>query len=109
MKKKVMIIIAIAIGTILLSLIVFLVLNKNIINFSDISQYEDPLTTNCITIKNENDLYAIFNVETGKKLTDFKFKKVGKFIDGSAIVENKNGEMGIIDNKGKMLADFGKY
>lgn len=109
MKKKVMIIIAIAIGIILLSLIVFLVLNKNIINFSDISQYEDPLTTNCITIKNENDLYAIFNVETGKKLTDFKFKKVGKFIDGSAIVENKNGEMGIIDNKGKMLADFGKY
>lgn len=59
-------------------------------------------------IRNEEDLYALFDVN-GKQVTKFNYKYVGDFVNGTTYVKNVDGQYGIISEKGKMIADFGKY
>lgn len=54
-----------------------------------------------------NNKYALFNSD-GKKLTDFIFTSKESFINGTAIVK-QDDKYGIINEKGKMIVDFGTY
>lgn len=68
----------------------------------------DPSTTNVIVLQNKDGLYGVYN-EDGKQIVDFKYKKIGKFLDNTAEVRNDKDEVGIINSNGKMIVDFGKY
>lgn len=57
---------------------------------------------------NDEDLYALFDVN-GKQVTKFNYKYVGDFVNGTTYVKNVDDQYGIISEKGKMIADFGKY
>ena len=63
--------------------------------------------TTSFFIQNEEKKYALFN-EDGKKLSDFEFTSVGEFIGGATVVK-KDNEYGILNDKGKMVVNFGKY
>lgn len=55
----------------------------------------------------EDGNYALFNND-GKRLTEFEFSSVDDFINGTALVR-KDDQYGVINSKGKMVIDFGKY
>ena len=60
-------------------------------------------------ISNDEDLYALFDVN-GKQVTKFNYKYVGdEFVNGTTYVKNVDDQYGIISENGKMIADFGKY
>lgn len=58
-------------------------------------------------LNNTENQYALFN-EDGKKLTDFIYTSHSDVINGTAEV-TKDEKVGIINTKGKMTVDFGKY
>ena len=69
----------------------------------------DSLTdSSSFWLTNDEDLYALFDVN-GKQVTKFNYKYVGDFVNGTAYVKNVDDQYGIISEKGKMIADFGKY
>ena len=55
----------------------------------------------------DGEYYALFSKD-GKQLTKFEFTYAGSMINGTAVVEKDDVE-GIINSKGKMVVDFGKY
>ncbi len=60
-------------------------------------------------VRNSENLYAMFDID-GKQLTGFDYTSVNsEFINGTANVENKNNEYGLISSSGKMIIEFGKY
>ena len=59
-------------------------------------------------IGNSSDKNAIFNND-GKRLTDFIYKYVDGFFNGTAIVTTENGDDGLISQSGKMIIPVGKY
>lgn len=61
-----------------------------------------------IVIKNNEGLYGIFNSE-GKKLVDFIYKDIDEYIDNATIAEKPDGTVGIINHKGEVVVEFGKY
>ena len=88
-------------------LAVLYLLNEN--GFIHLKEEVDIFATDAFFLSDENDEYALFN-EAGDKLSLFIFKKTSDFVDNTALVSDDSGEKyGIIDNKGKMLVDFGKY
>lgn len=52
--------------------------------------------------------YALFNKD-GNRLTDFVYKTIGEFFNGSAVVTGENREQGVISQSGKMIIPTGKY
>ena len=58
--------------------------------------------------KGEDSNYALFN-EKGEKITDFNFTSAVGPVGGYAAVTNKDSKSGIVNVKGEMTVDFGKY
>lgn len=58
-------------------------------------------------LRNEDSKYALFN-EEGERLTEFVYTSPSDFMNGTAEV-SQDDKVGIIDEKGKMTVDFGKY
>ena len=58
--------------------------------------------------KGEDSNYALFN-DQGEKITDFKFSSAVGLVGGYAAVTNSDGKSGIVNVKGEMTVDFGKY
>lgn len=104
MNKKVLI--GIISGILLVVIVVIFCLLKNNVDIHE--EDDNPLQTNIIVIKNNDNLYALYDTE-GKQVTDFEYKYVSDFSNNHAEVKNKNDEVGIINNKGKMSVNFGKY
>lgn len=59
-------------------------------------------------LTNDEYLYALFDVN-GKQVTEFIYKSVGDFVNGTTYVKNVDDQYGIISEKGKMISNFGKY
>ena len=53
--------------------------------------------------------YALFNKYNGARATDFDYTSVEEFIDGYALVNDPNGQPGIIDTEGNEVIAFGDY
>ena len=53
--------------------------------------------------------YALFNKYNGARVTDFDYTSVEEFIDGYALVNDRNGQSGIIDTEGNEVVAFGDY
>ena len=87
---------------------VILIKNKNESNNNNNNNNnQDNIVESTSFFLQNNDKYALFN-EDGDRLTDFIFKHAFGFGNGSALVMN-DSEYGIVDQNGKMIADFGKY
>ncbi|MCH5166641.1 MAG: WG repeat-containing protein [Erysipelotrichales bacterium] len=69
---------------------------------------KNPEATTSFFIKNKDNLYALFN-EKGKQLTDFIYSTAGDIYNGVARVKTKNGDFGIINEKGKYVVKLKKY
>ncbi len=99
-NKIIFMVIGIAIVIFVVSL--FFIFKKNKSNLKDFDvYYADAFFIS------DGDKYALFNND-GKQLTEFKFSSVESFINKTALVE-KDNEYGVINEKGKMVIDFGKY
>ena len=73
------------------------------------ASYENFLKSNSLLLPDENMNFAVFTVE-GKQLSDYKYKaKTLTFVNDTAVVQNENGEYGIITSQGNALVPFGKY
>lgn len=58
---------------------------------------------------NSKNLYALYN-STGKKLTDYTYKNENvDFYNHAMLVENENGNYGVINDSGKIIVKFGEY
>ena len=66
------------------------------------------LETNSFFIKNNDNLYAIFD-NYGNKLSDFIYRQKDKFIHNSSLVCDNSGMYSIISNTGKTIVEPGKY
>lgn len=72
------------------------------------------LISNTFFVENEKGLSAIFSVE-GKQLTDYEYQIENSiynetdFINHAVNVKNSKGEVGVINDKGKVVIDFGKF
>lgn len=62
--------------------------------------------SNAFFISNGSN-YALFNND-GKQLTDFTYSYVDEFINNTALVKS-DGKYGVINSKGKMVVELGKY
>lgn len=99
-KKNVIIIAAI-----IAALIIFTVISTAISNGSS---KKDPTLSTSFFIRNKDYKYALFN-ENGKQLSKFIYSSADDFFNGVAIVQNEEGEEGVINEKGKTVVSFGKY
>lgn len=59
-------------------------------------------------IKNQNNLYAIFD-NYGNKLSDFIYKEKNDFIHDTALVCDNNGKYAIISSSGNIIINSEKY
>lgn len=65
-------------------------------------------------IENENGMSAVFSIE-GEQLTDFEYQLESNiyansdFVNHAINVKNVEGEVGVINDKGKVVIDFGKF
>lgn len=79
-----------------------------IIIFMNSRGKKDPNVTTSFFIKNEDNLYALFN-EKGKQLTDFIYDTIDDIYNGVARVKTKDGKYGVINENGKYVVNLGKY
>lgn len=101
-KNNKIIFVAVGIVVVILVVSLFFIFKKNKNNSKDFDvNYADAFFIS------DGDNYALFNND-GKQLTDFKFSSVKSFINKTALVK-KDDEYGVINDKGKMVIDFGKY
>lgn len=104
MKKKIFLI-----GIILILLLIVTGVSFYLINNSKVYKEDDnPSVTNAIVMEDKEGLYTIYNLE-GEQITDIKYEYVSDFYNKHAVVKNQNNEYGIINDKGKMSVNFGKY
>lgn len=103
-KKKIFLIGGVVLAVIILLVVILFVKN----NTSNNKKQEDPSVSSVIVLQTEDELYQLFN-EDGKAINNQKYKDVSEFLNNLAIVENEKEEEGIINSKGKMIVDFGKY
>ena len=71
---------------------------------------ESLTSSSAFAIKNSAGKYALFNND-GTKLTDFTYKYVSSFFNGTAIVTQGDNsyKYGVISQSGKMIIPVGKY
>ena len=58
--------------------------------------------------KDSEERFSLYSTN-GKLLSNVQYKSASKMEYGSALVENEDGKFGIVNDNGKMIADFGKY
>ena len=77
--------------------------------FGNKPSYKDKASyTESFFIKNKEGKYALYS-DSGKQYTNFIYESAGRFISDHTVVQNKKGEYGVIDSKGKTTVEFGKY
>lgn len=104
-KMNIKILIAIILAIIVIALGV--VLTIKLLNKKETTS-ESILSSSAFFLPGNNELYALFN-EDGKQITEFIFDLTSEFINGTALVENENGEYAIINEAGKYIVNFGEY
>lgn len=69
---------------------------------------EEILSSTSFFLEDNNGMYALFNVD-GKKLSEFEFEYASDFINGIAVVSNKDSQYALINESGKYVVNYGKY
>ena len=88
---------------------IFLSFNQSSKERSDNNQniVEKLNTTTAFFLENNESKLALFN-EDGEQLTDFIFTEYRSFVNHTAVVW-QGDQVGLIDENGKMIFDFGEY
>lgn len=109
-KKKNIVKILITISVIVIVVIAGIIFFPKLFGNKDKQNITETLTkSTSFWIKNNEGLYAIFDIN-GKQLTGFDFTSVSsQFVNGTAKVKNQNDEYGLISSTGEMIVEFGKY
>ena len=106
-KSKKPIIIAIVIIAIAIIVAAIFLLPKLFSGNNEASLSELVAKTDAFFIHDEEkEHYALFHIE-GKQLSDFIYKEAGTFYNNATVVKNDDDQYGVINNKGKMIVDFG--
>ncbi len=103
-KKKFPIVILIIVIIVILGL---LFLGYKLLSKGSSTSESDNSGSTSFFIKNNTGKYALFN-EDGKKLSDFIYDDYENFYNGTTVVE-KDNNYAIINEKGKIVLDYGKY
>lgn len=88
-----------------------LVINSRVMN-SDLKFITDKIITymdslkNIIIVLNNNSKYEIIDLKTGDSYGEYYN---AKFLNDSIILSNNDGEQALMDLKGNIIYDFGKY
>ncbi len=101
-KKKVWILFFVIL--VVLVIVGFYVWKKTSVRKSNYT-FDTLMNTDSFFLKNKDGAYALFD-ESGKKITDFQFSKVGEFYGGTTVVTNLEGKNAIIREDGSYLVDF---
>ncbi len=91
----------------ILIILTLVILGILLINGSNNNDIDTNIDT-AFFIKGDNSEHALFNIN-GERLTDFIYKKVWDFYQGSALVLDNNNKYGIISTTGEILVDFENY
>lgn len=97
------------VAILLIIAVIFLSFNQSSKERSDNNQniVEKLNTTTAFFLENNESKLALFN-EDGEQLTDFIFTEYRNFVNHTAVVW-QGDQVGLIDENGKMIFDFGEY
>lgn len=76
-----------------------------IINAEKVFNYSEGMACYCIKDKEEKKLYGYLDKE-GNTVIQPQFYKAGRFVEGMAIVKNKEGQYGYINKDGKIEINY---